>query len=84
MFWKKKKSVPKRYYIPEECLEKFCELRDDYNAAPKGQDNVLGLVFWRFIEKATGIDIHNSQKNWRISGPVLHPYIEEYDINDKI
>ena len=82
MFWKKKKSAPRRYYIPEEYLEKFCELRDEYNAAPKGQNYVLALGFWRFIEKATGVDIRSSQssrKNWRIGGPVLHPYIEEYN-----
>lgn len=78
MFLRKNKPAPKKYYIPEEYIREFCELKDRYNAAPAGQDNAVALSFWRFVKKVTGAEVDRG--SWTTRGSVLCPYVEEINV----
>lgn len=48
-FKRKQKFETFEYFIPEEHIEKFYELRDVYYSRPIGQDRVAKYKFWRYI-----------------------------------
>ena len=66
----KKKVQPRRWYIPEEHIEEYYQLRD---VIREEGTNLALYEFWKFVYRV----VPDAAPSCHTGGYITHPYVEE-------